>query len=225
MKIIKRFSKTYFGQVVVGITVFIITKFTYFSIKWKCLDLETKNKIFYKKKPLIFFCWHNRLFLGPYFLPKINKINALQSNHSDGMMTNIIFSFLKINVIYGSSKKGGIRAFIKMINSLKKGESIAITPDGPKGPKYKLKKGLIKLAQKSNVPIVPLVWFTNRCIRLNSWDEFLIPLPFSRGCYTFGKPILIDKNLQDEEFVFLINEIEKDFKKLTKIVETKAKSL
>ena len=76
-----------------------------------------------------------------------------------------------------------------MIKAIENGESIAITPDGPKGPKEIVKDGIIKLAQTTGAPIVPLFWKVKNHKLLNSWDNFIIPFPFSKGVYIFGEPI------------------------------------
>ena len=79
MNIIKKITKNVFGQKIIGFIVYLITKFIFYSIRWSQLKDNNKDIIFKKKQPYIFCCWHNRLFLGPYLLPKHNKINALQS--------------------------------------------------------------------------------------------------------------------------------------------------
>ena len=78
-------------------------------------------------------------------MPRNRIINALQSSHSDGMVTSIAFKHLGMNVILGSSKKGGMQAFRKMVKCIQLGESVAITPDGPKGPKEKVKEGILNV--------------------------------------------------------------------------------
>ena len=105
-----------------------------------------------------------------------------------------------MNIIYGSSMRGGTSAFIKMIKSIQKGESIAIIPDGPKGPKQKVKDGIIKLSQFTGAPIVPVVWSTNKYKKLLTWDNFIIPYPFSKGFYVFGKPIHVKRQLSSVHF-------------------------
>tara|TARA_B100001175_G_scaffold296785_1_gene285984 strand:- start:491 stop:1153 length:663 start_codon:yes stop_codon:yes gene_type:complete len=219
MKLIKRISKSLIGQKFLGFIIFIITKFIFTSIRWKCLDISNKNLIYNSKKPYIFCCWHNKLFLGPYFLPKHFKINALQSSHSDGMMTAILFKLMKINIIFGSSKKEGSKAFFNMVKSIKKGESVAITPDGPKGPREKVKDGIIKLAQVTGAPIIPLVWFTNKNKKLDSWDKFVIPYPFSKGNYVFGKAIFVNRKLNQNELKQKKQSVEDTLKKLTWLAE------
>ena len=126
-----------------------------------------------------------------------------------------------MNVILGSSKKGGMQAFRKMVKCLQLGESIAITPDGPKGPKEKVKEGIIKLAQMTNTPIIPLVWATRKYKIINSWDNFVLPYPFSKGIYSFGKPIHIEKEINIKKFELERQNLEKEIKRLTKIIESK----
>ncbi len=220
MNIVKKFTKSLIGQKIVGFIIFLLTKSVFLSIKWRFF--ENKNLTFKNNTPYIFCCWHNRLFLGPYFLPKNLTINALQSSHSDGMMTAIIFKLLNMKIIFGSSMKGGTQAFIKMVKSVNNGESIAITPDGPRGPKQKVKDGLIKLAQVTGAPIIPLVWFTSRYKRLNSWDSFIIPIPFSKGNYFFGDPIYIERNLSKNQFDKIKKKVENDLNKLTALIEKKS---
>ena len=221
MRILKRFSKTKYGQKSIGFLFYLITKFICFSIRWKCYDEDQKSNIFNKKNQYIFCCWHNRLFLGPHLLPRNRIINALQSSHSDGMITSIAFKYIGMNVILGSSMKGGMQAFRKMIKCIQNGESIAITPDGPKGPKETVKEGVIKLAQITGIPIVPLVWSTKKFKLIDSWDNFVIPFPFSKGIYTFGKPIYVDKKISENNFEILRLEVESEIKRLTRLVNYK----
>ena len=221
MRIIKRFSKTNFGQEFIGFLFYFITRFVYRSIRWTYLIESQKSDIFNSNKGVIFCCWHNRLFLGPHILPRNRKINALQSSHSDGMVTSTVFKFLGMNVILGSSNNGGMQAFRKMVKCMQLGESVAITPDGPKGPKEKVKDGIIKLAQITNSPIIPLVWSTKKFKIINSWDNFIIPIPFSKGVYSFGKPIYVKKRINNDEFEISRKKLEREIKRLTKLVTEK----
>ena len=222
MRIIKRFSKTSFGQKLIGFLFYLITKISFLSIRWKYFNEDQKSNIFNVDNQYIFCCWHNRLFLGPHLLPRNRIINALQSSHSDGMITSIAFKYIGINVILGSSMKGGMQAFRKMIKCIQNGESIAITPDGPKGPKETVKEGIIKLAQITGAPIVPLVWATKKFKLINSWDHFVIPFPFSKGVYTFGEPIYVDKKINKKKFEISRLEVENEIKRLTKLINNES---
>ena len=114
-----------------------------------------------------------------------------------------------------------MQAFRKMVKRIQLGESIAITPDGPKGPKEKVKDGIIKLAQITNTPIIPLVWATRKFKIVNSWDNFILPYPFTKGIYSFGKPIYVKKNLNINKFEFERQNLENEIQKLTKRLESK----
>ena len=221
MRILKHFSKTNLGQKLTGFLFYFITNLIARSIKWQYFEQSNKSTIFDNKHKYIFCCWHNKLFLGPHLLPRNRVINALQSSHSDGMITSVAFKYLGMNVILGSSKKGGMQAFRKMMKRLQLGESIAITPDGPKGPKEQVKEGIIKLAQISNTPIIPLVWATKKFKTINSWDDFVLPYPFSKGIYCYGKPINIKKNINVNQFELERQKLENELKRLTRILEKK----
>ena len=221
MRVIKRFSKTHIGQKLIGFLFYSITSLISRSIRWEYLVQNEKSNIFNSNKEYIFCCWHNKLFLGPHLLPRNRVINALQSSHSDGMVTSLAFKYLGMNVILGSSKKGGMQAFRKMVKCIKLGESVAITPDGPKGPKEKVKEGIIKLAQITETSIIPLVWTTNKFKLINSWDNFVIPYPFSKGVYSFGKPIYVKKQINEYELETARQNLENEIKRLTKEVENK----
>ena len=221
MRILKRFSKTSTGQKLIGFIFYFITKLISHSIRWEYFEQSKKSKIFDNKHKYIFCCWHNKLFLGPHLLPRNRIINALQSSHSDGMVTSVAFKYLGMNVILGSSKKGGMQAFRKMVKCIQLGESIAITPDGPKGPKEKVKEGIIKLAQITDTSIIPLVWATNKFKIINSWDNFVLPYPFSKGVYSFGKPINVKKKINVVEIELVRKNLENEIKRLTKLVENR----
>lgn len=221
MRVIKRFSKTHIGQKLIGFLFYSITSLISRSIRWEYLVENEKSNIFNSNEEYIFCCWHNRLFLGPHLLPRNRIINALQSSHSDGMVTSLAFKYLGMNVILGSSKKGGMQAFRKMVKCIKLGESVAITPDGPKGPKEKVKEGIIKLAQITETSIIPLVWTTNKFKLINSWDNFVLPYPFSKGVYSFGKPIYVKKQINEYELETARQKLENEIKRLTKLVENK----
>jgi len=221
MLTLKRFSKTNIGQRLIGYFFYFITKLISHSIRWEYFEQSKKSIIFDNRHKFIFCCWHNKLFLGPHLLPRNRIINALQSSHSDGMITSLAFQYLGMNVILGSSKRGGMIAFRKMVKCLQLGESIAITPDGPKGPKEKVKEGIIKLAQITNTPIIPLVWVTRKFKIVNSWDNFILPYPFSRGIYSFGKPIYVEKKLNTNKFELERQNLENEIKKLTEVLENK----
>ncbi len=169
--------------------------------------------------PCIVAFWHGRMFLLPFALREFSdKVAILISRHRDGELIAKIVERLGFKTVRGSTGrgKGGERAFLQMLKLLKKGYCVAITPDGPKGPKEKVKPGVVKLSLTSGVPIYPLTFACSSCFTLNSWDRFKIPKPFSKCKVLLGNP-LKPENFSDEEEMRL--ELERELKSLTEIAQ------
>lgn len=125
-------------------------------------------------------------------------IYALVSRFRDGDIAEKFLLSLGYKVVRGSSEegkpqKGGRVGFLRLLKVLREGETVAITVDGPKGPYGKVKEGIIVLAQKSGVPIIPVYVAFDWCIKLKTWDRLIIPFPFSRAKVRIGNPIWVLK--------------------------------
>ena len=86
-----------------------------------------------------------------------------------------------------------------MTESFEKGFDGAIVPDGPQGPKYKVKEGVVRIARKTGLPLIPVAYNTSRKKILSTWDSFLFPFPFSHAVLIYGKPLIISSNTNDDE--------------------------
>ena len=93
--------------------------------------------------------------------------------------------------VRGSSSRGGIGAFRKVVRLLKEGWDTGITPDGPRGPRCRVQPGVIELARVSGAPILPVTFAARYRFVFNSWDRFVLPLPFSPVVVIFGKPLRV----------------------------------
>lgn len=103
--------------------------------------------------------------------------------------------------VRGSSHRGGVKALIEMIKVLKtKPLNGAITVDGPKGPAFEVKKGIIDIAKKSHRPIIALSCYPEKYWEFKSWDRFRLPKPFSRIIINYSPPIIIPQNFVQEEY-------------------------
>jgi lysophospholipid acyltransferase (LPLAT)-like uncharacterized protein len=154
-------------------------------------------------RTLIWIFWHNRLMLFPHLIERYlnqRKTAALTSASKDGEIVASFLSNFKVRSIRGSSSRRGAGALIEMKNLLAQGWDVGITPDGPRGPRYYLNPGVLKLAQKTGIPVLPANVEYSRCWRLKSWDGFMIPKPFSRVEITMGKLVEIKQTATDEEF-------------------------
>jgi lysophospholipid acyltransferase (LPLAT)-like uncharacterized protein len=136
-----------------------------------------------EKSPTVFIFWHNLLFLAGEKYRRFRhkrKLFGLISASNDGAWLVAFLENLGIGAIRGSSSFQGSQAFKQLLEKLQEGYDVAITPDGPRGPRYQLKEGVVKLLELSNAPFVMMGCKLNGYWRLNSWDGFLLPKPFSK---------------------------------------------
>jgi len=141
---------------------------------------------------------------------------VMTSYSKDGeLMTNFL-KLMGYACVRGSSSKKGSSGFLAMLNFCKKhSNSAVLAVDGPRGPIYKVKKGVILLAIKTKYPIIPLVALSNKYFQIkNSWNKAIIPKPFSSVNIVFGKPIYLDENHNLEEQALFL---EKNLKELKNI--------
>lgn len=165
--------------------------------------------------PSIVTFWHGRMFLLPFVLREYaEKVAVLISRHRDGELIAQIVERMGFKTVRGSAGKGkgGERAFKEMVKLIEKGYIVAITPDGPRGPREVVKPGVAKLAVKTGAPVYPLTFSAEWKFRLNSWDRFLVPLPFSKCRVVLGEPINPQAFRSEES---LRSEIELKLRELT----------
>lgn len=162
------------------------------------VNRDSPESCWAKGERIIFAFWHGRLLMMPFAYPG-KPVATLISQHRDGEYISRIAVVFGSRVIRGSATRGGVRAFKQMILALKEGLDLVITPDGPKGPRAKVKSGVIELAKLTGAPIVPVTFSAARRRSLKSWDAFLLPLPFSRAVYIWGEPIYVDPTATKEE--------------------------
>jgi lysophospholipid acyltransferase (LPLAT)-like uncharacterized protein len=134
--------------------------------------------------------WHGQLFPLAWAVRDM-KLLVLVSEHRDGEIITRILENLGYTMIRGSSTRGGARALAEMIRALRSGRSIAITPDGPKGPARVFSPGAAVAAQRAEVPVFPLYCSVSSAWRFNSWDRFMIPRPFARVVVHLGDPTFV----------------------------------
>ena len=155
-------------------------------------------------KPVIFALWHNRIFTMPPIWQRTGGKNrstvVLTSASRDGTTLAKSMEAFGIGSIRGSSSRRALAALIGMKNALLEGKDVCVTPDGPKGPRYRVQPGLLKIAQSTGSDIIPIHILYSSAWRLSSWDRFVIPKPFSKVIVTFDKPISIPKNLSEADF-------------------------
>ncbi len=142
---------------------------------------------------VLFAFWHNRILMMPYFCETIYRERSLTvmiSRSRDGTLIADIAARFGIGAARGSSSKFGGDALRELMSKLKEpGQDVGITPDGPRGPVYKVQPGVIALAQKTGTSILPVTVRYHRKWELKSWDRFQIPRPFTRCQIVVGPAI------------------------------------
>lgn len=153
--------------------------------------------------PVIWIFWHNCLFAAPLTRPRFSgraPASALASASRDGAVIESMVTSFGVKTVRGSSSRRGVAALIALKKALKAGEQLFITPDGPRGPRYHLQPGVVKLAQSSGAPIIPVRFTHSSSWRLKSWDRFHIPKPFSKVVINIGEAIQIPSKLDENDF-------------------------
>ncbi|MEM0921936.1 MAG: lysophospholipid acyltransferase family protein [Pseudomonadota bacterium] len=141
--------------------------------------------------------WHGRLFMSPTYAPVDRRRTiAMISNNRDGELIAAIVGRFDVDAVRGSTydrakrrDKGGLEAYHGAIAGLREGALVAITPDGPRGPRMRAQVGAAQLAVETASPVIPIAFSVRWGRLLGSWDRFLLPLPFGRGAIVYG-PVL-----------------------------------
>ncbi len=148
----------------------------------------TVSKEFYfitdiSKEQHVCVTWHGELFMSPQAYRQIHKkhlASAIISTHFDGSLIARTLSLFKIRPLRGSSKKGATQVLKQAFKSIKLGEEVLITPDGPRGPRHSMSDGAIGIALKSKLPIFVINFKAKSYWQVDSWDKFVVPKPFTK---------------------------------------------
>lgn len=192
----------------------IIIKALAFTMKLETLHEERVRQFWDRDEKVIVAFWHGRLLMMG-FSYKGKGIKTLISQHKDGELIARILKKLGFGSIRGSSTRGGAAAMREMVKAVKSYD-IAITPDGPRGPKCVVQDGVIALARLTGRPIMPLTFGSSRKKVFGSWDSFNLPYPFSRGVFMWGEPIYVKKEDDMEE---KRNELESKLREMTEFAD------
>lgn len=149
-------------------------------------------------QPFIGAFWHGRLMmiypawrrlLAGLGVEQRRQPYVISSSHGDGKLIQLATNRFGLKVIWGSSRRGGMKALIKARRILQQGDIVVMTPDGPRGPRMRAHPGVAYLAEKAKVPVVPVTFAIQSQRTFKSWDRFMLVWPFARGVLAFGDPI------------------------------------
>jgi lysophospholipid acyltransferase (LPLAT)-like uncharacterized protein len=176
-----------------------------------------------RNETLIFAVWHNRLALVLDLYDRYGRnqqpdrrMAAIVSASKDGGMLARVLELFRVQPVRGSSSRRGPQALRELVNWGERGYDLAITPDGPRGPCYTVRDGVIATAQLTGLVIVPVSFRLNWKIQLKSWDRFQIPLPFARCEITTGQPLRVPREASDAERETLRQQLESELRAITR---------
>jgi hypothetical protein len=141
--------------------------------------------------PSIMALWHGQLLALTPHHGRLG-VSVLISEHRDGEIIARVVKALGYRTVRGSTSRGAGRALLELVRVLREGNDVAITPDGPRGPRHSFAPGALIAAQRSGAPIVGVVAHVSRAWRLRSWDGFEIPKPFARITVAYSAPTPVD---------------------------------
>jgi hypothetical protein len=175
------------------------------------------------KRPVIYSIWHNRLALCLVIFQRYiqrqqghRRMAAIVSASRDGGLLALILELFGVQPVRGSSSRRGAQALLELNTWAERGYDLAITPDGPRGPRYALQDGVTAIAQVTQMPIIPVAYYLSHKKCLNSWDRFQIPLPLSKVEVSIGSPMFITSAATDAERNILRIELENRMKSMTR---------
>lgn len=157
-------------------------------------------------KNYVFAFWHGSMLIPWFKLREFNP-STIISQSKDGSLLVKILKGWNYDVKRGSSSRDGKIVLEELIKNAAQKRSIAITPDGPRGPYREMKAGAVIISKKSEIPLILVGVYYKRKTMLKSWDKFEIPWFFSKAVICYSDPIMIDQNLTYEETDTKIHEI------------------
>lgn len=172
---------------------------------------------------IIFAIWHNRLALSLILYrryvarrDRTRRLVALVSASRDGGLLTRVLELFEVRPVRGSSSRRGAQALRELVTLGRAGHDLALTPDGPRGPRYVVQEGVISAAQLTGLAIVPVAYHLNWRIELKSWDRFQIPLPFCRCDVVTGPPIRVPREATADEREAARQRLEEELRRITR---------
>lgn len=210
MRVFKRLMRSSAMTAVIGWLIAAYMVMIKYTTRWELEQFENIAPLIESREGFIAMTWHSRfLMLNSAWKKNYALPHVLISRSRDGAIVAQTTRFLGLRSIRGSSKKrgsdrvkGGAKASMEIVSALERGGCIVITPDGPRGPRQRVGDGPLRLARLTGAKIVPCIFSISRRKQFDSWDKFILPLPFGRGKIIWGSPVSLPENV-DEELVEL----------------------
>lgn len=162
------------------------------GLTWRIrmIDAGPVDRLRHDGQPVALLLWHGQI-LPLLYTMRFQSIASLVSTHRDGEIVAQIALRLGCKLVRGSSSRGADRALLGLVRALKDGFTVAVTPDGPRGPYRSFAPGALVAAHRAAAPVVAFGVHASRAWYLKSWDQFMIPKPFAKLTIVFDDPLRV----------------------------------
>ena len=200
--------------------IWLLTRLLLMTVRVTVMHSERLERVQQPGKPLLYAFWHGRQMTLFKAKPE-KRIAVMTSLSQDGQMQTKICQFFGLTVVRGSSSRGGLRGLLAMRSCLGRGLSVGVAVDGPKGPAYQAKPGILMLAKYCQTAVIPItVGLSRKWVLSRAWDRFVIPKPFSRATVGYGEPLIVPEQLDSSQLQALTEELSKRLNLLTQEVDS-----
>jgi len=220
VKLIDKWIKSDTAQWIAAYAIAGLIWVLFLTMRWRRHLPEETRALLAADKPVIFCMWHGRmLFLSGAYPRPPKRIGVLASAHRDGRLIGNSLIALGYDAVFGSSNRRGVTALRGVAKLVAEGVPMAITADGPRGPRMRLKAGALKVAQVTGAPLVAFTGSARPRKLFNFWDRFCLPLPFSRGELHFGTPVYLPRDADAQTLEICRQTLEDSLNALTNAAE------
>jgi lysophospholipid acyltransferase (LPLAT)-like uncharacterized protein len=180
------------------------------------------GRLIREKTPFVLAFWHGRMLCALHLAYLYRQVRAtvMVSRSQDGEFISQVSKRFGVHPTRGSTSRGGSRAMLQMVRRVQEGYVACVTPDGPRGPRYRVQPGVITVAQKTGASILPLAYDAEWKKVFQSWDRFIMPLPFSRIVVVYGEPISVPAHATPDMLQAKQQEVEASLRQVTEMADT-----
>ena len=192
------------------------------SGRYRTEGAEHYRRFWVQGKPVVFTLWHGRLLPCTWY-HRQQGVVTLVSLHRDGEYITRAVRRWGYTVVRGSTSRGGLDALRELIRQVKRGRSLAITPDGPRGPRETMKPGPFLIAQRTGAPIIPTTSAASRAWFFGGWDRFLIPQPFARLRVWYDAPVYVPRDAGEAQLADIMHAVEARMREMTRVLDERVR--